>query len=200
MGGPGPHGGAEILLRAGIAALLNSASPSISYPLTTAQVIAQVDAALATEDRPTMIALADQLDMFNNLHCPLDQTIVAGGILGVQGANKLTLVGGIGVALLVKTLVSGKPAWRVTFMPEVNTSTSKIFTWGWQVPSPLTMLFLPKERIISLVPLVVDIFLVNASNTPIDPFLAAGGGGGPARIDLLHFTIIEGGSLSFTAI
>ena len=44
-GGNGDVGAARILLRAGVAALLNSAS-GINYPLTTQQVIDQVNAAL----------------------------------------------------------------------------------------------------------------------------------------------------------
>jgi hypothetical protein len=69
QGGPGVQGGAQILLRAGVAALLNS--NSVNYPLTTAQVISQVNAALASLDRDTMLALATTLDGYNNLGCPL---------------------------------------------------------------------------------------------------------------------------------
>jgi hypothetical protein len=70
-GGPGTLGGAEILLRAGVAALLNSAHPDVDYPLSTAEVIADVNAALASLDRDTMIDLAADLDADNNLGCPL---------------------------------------------------------------------------------------------------------------------------------
>jgi hypothetical protein len=71
-GGPGVQGGAEILLRAGVAALLNAASPDVDYPLTTAEVITAVNAALASGDRDTMLDLAAELDANNNLACPLD--------------------------------------------------------------------------------------------------------------------------------
>jgi len=71
-GGSGTTAGARILLRTAVAALLNSASPDVDYPLTTAQVIAEVNAALASGDRSTMLALAAQLDTFNNLGCPLN--------------------------------------------------------------------------------------------------------------------------------
>jgi len=64
-------GAARLLLKAGVAALLNSASPGVDYPLTTAEVIAQVNAALASGDRSTIIALAEQLDAYNNYGCPL---------------------------------------------------------------------------------------------------------------------------------
>jgi hypothetical protein len=70
-GGPGVTGAATILFRAAVAALLNSAHPGIDYPLTTAQVIAAVNAALASGDRGTMLALAGSLDAANNAGCPL---------------------------------------------------------------------------------------------------------------------------------
>ena len=61
-GGPGAQGGAQILLRAAVAA---------NYPRTTADVIADVNAALASGDRDTMLDLAEELDVDNNLGCPL---------------------------------------------------------------------------------------------------------------------------------
>jgi hypothetical protein len=72
MGGKGRCGAEEILLRAAVAALLNSAQPSVDYPLTTAEVIARVNAALASGDRKTLLLLARELDTFNNLGCPLN--------------------------------------------------------------------------------------------------------------------------------
>lgn len=72
QGGTSTNAAARILLRAGVAALLNaSSSPSVNYPLTPSQVIDQVNAALATKNRTTMLALATQLDSYNNLGCPL---------------------------------------------------------------------------------------------------------------------------------
>ena len=71
QGGPGVNGAAQILLRAAVSALLNSTA-NIGYPLTTAQVINQVNAALATLDRATILALATTLDTDNNLVCPLN--------------------------------------------------------------------------------------------------------------------------------
>jgi len=70
-GGPGVEGAASILLRAGVAAVLNAASPDVEYPRTVAEVIAQVDAALAGGDRDAMLLLAAALDADNNLGCPL---------------------------------------------------------------------------------------------------------------------------------
>jgi hypothetical protein len=76
-GGRGPVGGAEILLRAGIAALLNASLSDYlesagllngfaPYPYEVQQIIADVNAALGSEDRQTMLDLAYQLDQTNN--------------------------------------------------------------------------------------------------------------------------------------
>jgi hypothetical protein len=70
-GGPGTLGGATILLRAAVAALLNASGSAVDYPLTPAQVISQVNSALASHDRDTMLSLASTLDGDNNLGCPL---------------------------------------------------------------------------------------------------------------------------------
>jgi len=70
-GGPGTLGGATILLRAAVAALLNASDSAVDYPLTQAQVISQVNSALASNDRDTMLSLASTLDGDNNLGCPL---------------------------------------------------------------------------------------------------------------------------------
>jgi hypothetical protein len=72
-GGSGLLGAETILLRAAVAALLNSSNGSISYPFTTAQIINAVNAALATGDRDTILALATILDNANNGigGCPL---------------------------------------------------------------------------------------------------------------------------------
>jgi len=69
-GGPGVQGGATVLLRAATAAYLNSLNPDISYPLTSAQIVAQVNTALATNNREAMLTLAATLDRYNNLGCP----------------------------------------------------------------------------------------------------------------------------------
>jgi hypothetical protein len=71
-GGPGALGGARILLRAAVAALLDAAHPGVDYPWTPAEVVAEVNAALATGDRSAMLALAGELDAQNNLGCPLN--------------------------------------------------------------------------------------------------------------------------------
>jgi hypothetical protein len=72
-GGPGLEGAETILLRAAVAALLNASNPKVGYALTSAQVIAQVNAAIATRDRQMILDLASTLDELNNNvgGCPL---------------------------------------------------------------------------------------------------------------------------------
>lgn len=72
QGGSSTTAAARILLRAAVAALLNSAQPDIDYPRTTAEVIADVNAALSSNNRSTMLTLASELDADNNLGCPLN--------------------------------------------------------------------------------------------------------------------------------
>jgi hypothetical protein len=67
QGGSGVNGAAHILLRAAVAGLLNSVK--VNYPLSTAQVISQVNAALASCERPAILTLASTLDGLNNLGC-----------------------------------------------------------------------------------------------------------------------------------
>lgn len=71
LGGSGITGAARILLRASSAALLNSSHVGVGYPMPAAQVIAQVNAALASLNRDHMLALAYVLDAYNNYGCPL---------------------------------------------------------------------------------------------------------------------------------
>ena len=70
-GGPGVSGAQRILLQAATAGLLNSQHSAVDYPKTASQLIAEVDAALATEDRETILALAGGLDDLNNETCPI---------------------------------------------------------------------------------------------------------------------------------
>jgi hypothetical protein len=69
-GGPGTLGAAQILLRAAVAALLNAAHPGVDYSMSASGVISAVNAALASNDRDTMLALATLLDGLNNAGCP----------------------------------------------------------------------------------------------------------------------------------
>ena len=71
LGALGLGGGGDIaLVRAGAAALLSAASPSVAYPYTTAQVITTVKDALAAGGSSIGTA-ATLLDSANNLGCPL---------------------------------------------------------------------------------------------------------------------------------
>jgi hypothetical protein len=71
-GGPGLDGAAKILLRAAAAALLNAGHSGVDYPRTTAEILADVNAALASGNRDTMLGLATALDNDNNAGCPLN--------------------------------------------------------------------------------------------------------------------------------
>jgi hypothetical protein len=72
QGGSDTVAAARNLMRAAVPALLNSASPDVDYTLTTPQVISQVNAALASNDRSTILTLAEKLDQYNNQGCPLN--------------------------------------------------------------------------------------------------------------------------------
>ena len=78
-GGSGLDGAALILARASTAAWLNAAYPGLEYPWRREftgvdgrpPLVAAVNAAFASNNRDTMLALATQLDNDNNLGCPL---------------------------------------------------------------------------------------------------------------------------------
>ena len=63
-------GGVTALLRHAVAALLGAAHPAVDYPISTAQVIADVNAALASGNAGSIENLKNQLDRWNNLHAP----------------------------------------------------------------------------------------------------------------------------------
>ncbi len=71
QGGPGAEGAAQILLRAAVSALLNSAALS-GYPFSTSSVISMTNSALSSGDRSTMLSLASDFDTANNLGCPFN--------------------------------------------------------------------------------------------------------------------------------
>ncbi len=72
QGGSTLEGAAGNLLRASVAALLDSSHPGVDYPRTPASVISDVNAALASGNRDTILGLASQLDADNNRGCPLN--------------------------------------------------------------------------------------------------------------------------------
>ena len=65
-------GAAQILLRAGVAGLLNEASFGGKYPpyATKWDLIKAVNSALASKDRTQMLSLANTLDYWSNGYCP----------------------------------------------------------------------------------------------------------------------------------
>jgi hypothetical protein len=79
-GGPGVAGAEQILARAATAAYLNAAHEGVGYPWRRLEtgldgrppLVATVNAALDSEDRATMLALAWRLDADNNLGCTLN--------------------------------------------------------------------------------------------------------------------------------
>jgi hypothetical protein len=70
-GGAGVAGALSILYRAAAAAVLNSES-SVAYPRTTADIVSDVQTAVDSNNRATILALASALDADNNLGCPLN--------------------------------------------------------------------------------------------------------------------------------
>lgn len=71
-GGSTLEGAAGNLLRASVASLLDASHPGVNYPRTPASVISDVNAALASGNRDTMLSLASEIDADNNLGCPLN--------------------------------------------------------------------------------------------------------------------------------
>lgn len=71
-GGKGLEGGATILLRAAVASLLNADHDGVNFEMTEAEIITAVNAALATEDRDALLALASELDGLNNTGCSIN--------------------------------------------------------------------------------------------------------------------------------
>ena len=72
------HGGSDLdgaagnLLRAAVAALLNSTHPRVAFPRTAASIVNDVNAALSSRNRDTILNLASSLDSDDNLSCPLN--------------------------------------------------------------------------------------------------------------------------------
>jgi hypothetical protein len=70
-GGSDLHAAARLLLKQAVPGLLSAASPGVDYTLTTAQIVSRVNDALDSGSRDAMLALADELDGYNNKGCPL---------------------------------------------------------------------------------------------------------------------------------
>jgi hypothetical protein len=70
-GGPGLVGAERNLFRAAVASWLNASSEGVGFPLRRKDFVPEVNAAIASGDRQTMLDLAAELDALNNLGCPL---------------------------------------------------------------------------------------------------------------------------------
>ncbi len=70
-GGPGVAGATQILLRAAVAALLNAASPDVSFPVSVGHVVNTTADRIESQYRPTILTRATYFDSINNLGCPL---------------------------------------------------------------------------------------------------------------------------------
>lgn len=71
-GGRDTIGAARNLFKQAVASLLNATHPDVEFPRTGPEVIQDVNAALASMDRDTMLRLAYELDTDNKLGCPLN--------------------------------------------------------------------------------------------------------------------------------
>ncbi len=71
-GGEGAEGMERKLLRHCVAGILNAENPNVGYTISTGDVISMCNAVMATEDKDTMENFKDQLDVFNNVGCPID--------------------------------------------------------------------------------------------------------------------------------
>ena len=72
-GGDDVAGGARILLRNAVASVLNARHPYINYPILEADLIAEVNEALGSNNRTIMLDLEAILDVYNNLGADLSQ-------------------------------------------------------------------------------------------------------------------------------
>lgn len=70
-GGRGLEGAEKILLRAAVAALLNASHPDVDYSMSAASIISEVNDALDSANRGTILSLATRLDDYNNLGCTI---------------------------------------------------------------------------------------------------------------------------------
>lgn len=72
-GGDTLEGAAQILLRNAVGAVLNAAHPNINYPAQLSDLIEEVNEALGSMDRDTMLNLESILDEYNNLGADISE-------------------------------------------------------------------------------------------------------------------------------
>jgi hypothetical protein len=66
-------GGINALARHAVAALLNINNPNVNYPMSEAELISAVQAAIDSGDEGVIEELKDDLDEYNNAGCAVDQ-------------------------------------------------------------------------------------------------------------------------------
>lgn len=71
-GGPTLDDKKNLLLKQAVAALLSAAHPDVNYASTEAEIISQVNAALAADDQTQILSLQETLNAYNNMGCPLN--------------------------------------------------------------------------------------------------------------------------------
>jgi hypothetical protein len=71
-GGPTVTDAARNMLKQATGSLLNSAHAGVDFPWQTAQLISEVNAALASMNSNTLLSLANALEHDNTLGCPLN--------------------------------------------------------------------------------------------------------------------------------
>jgi len=121
-GGNGTKGAARILLRAAVAAVLNAAHSDVDYPRTVGEVIDDVNRALATCNRNTMLSLAKQLDRDNNEGCPLDGDSCDSGCPGTDSLR--VSIGDTVVYCYTVTNTGDVALYNITLVDDMGTSTN----------------------------------------------------------------------------
>ena len=71
-GGRGLEGAERILMRAAVAAILNTSHPHVAYAISEADLLDQIGVAFGSGDRHTLLGLATEIDDLNNSSCPIN--------------------------------------------------------------------------------------------------------------------------------
>jgi hypothetical protein len=130
-------GGVNALLRHAVAALLNATQPLVAYPITSAEVIARTNAALASGSNQSINSLKDQFDKWNNLGADLDQFgRTSDGRTQTDGGLAASTHSEIDVAWLVEAAVEAEEEFSF-FDP-----ASGLFVPSGQMPRKEVVLYL----------------------------------------------------------
>ena len=62
----------NLLLKQAVAAILSAEHDDVNYAQTVAEIIAEVNAAIASQDQVTILTLQQEFNTLNNAGCPLD--------------------------------------------------------------------------------------------------------------------------------